>query len=94
MGFDIGGVDFNLMLNMRSPTSGVLPDLGAMKWFTFNAQVPEIAFSPLLDINVPDLGSVLPNLTLNLTFDVPTSVSTVPYIDYAATLPSTTLPAA
>ncbi|MGV2333117.1 MAG UNVERIFIED_CONTAM: hypothetical protein LVR18_02970 [Planctomycetaceae bacterium] len=28
------------MLNMRNPLSGLLPDLGSMKWFSLNASLP------------------------------------------------------
>ncbi|MFN5741433.1 MAG: hypothetical protein ACK5A1_07615, partial [Planctomyces sp.] len=93
-GFDIHGLDFNLMLNMRNPFSGLLPDLGSMKWFSLNASFPEITFSPFPELNIPafDPSFSLPNLSLNLTFDVPTLSIPTPYIDFNLTMPTITLP--
>ncbi|MEN9553872.1 MAG: hypothetical protein RLZZ232_158, partial [Planctomycetota bacterium] len=93
-GFDIRGLDFNLMLNMRNPLSGLLPDLGSMKWFSLNASFPEINFSPFPELRIPafDPSFSLPNLSLNLTFDVPSLSIPTPYIDFSVTMPSITLP--
>ena len=66
-GFEIRGLDFNLMINMRNPFSGLLPDLGSMKWFSLKASIPEINFLPFLDINIPNLNLSLPSLSLNLS---------------------------
>ncbi|MEN9554689.1 MAG: hypothetical protein RLZZ232_975, partial [Planctomycetota bacterium] len=92
-GFDLRGVDFNLLLNKRNPLSGVLPEVGAMKWFTLEAAIPEISFAPFLDLLVPDLDTNVPTLSLNRTFDVPAGLSPIPYIDYSVSLPTVTLPA-
>ncbi|MFM7867796.1 MAG: hypothetical protein ACKPHU_26580, partial [Planctomycetaceae bacterium] len=91
-GFDIRGLDFNLMINMRSPFSGLLPDLGSMKWFSLKASIPEINFLPFLDINIPDLNLSLPTISLNLTFDVPNLSIPTPYIDFNLSMPSIDLP--
>ncbi|NBO66315.1 MAG: hypothetical protein EBU88_15970, partial [Acidobacteria bacterium] len=92
-GFEVAGLDFNLMLNMRNPLSAVLPDLGSMKWFTLKAALPEITFAPFLDFKVPDLNAIIPTLSLNLTYDVPALSTPTPWIDYSATLPDVALPA-
>ena len=92
-GFQVAGLDFNLMLNMRNPLSAVLPDLGSMKWFTLKAALPEITFAPFLELKVPDLNAIIPTLSLNLTYDVPALSTPTPWIDYAATLPNVALPA-
>ncbi|MFN9039417.1 MAG: hypothetical protein ACK5YO_24165, partial [Planctomyces sp.] len=42
-GFDIHGLDFNLMLNMRNPFSGLLRDLGSIKWVSLNGSVREFS---------------------------------------------------
>ncbi|MGV2342015.1 MAG UNVERIFIED_CONTAM: hypothetical protein LVR18_51310, partial [Planctomycetaceae bacterium] len=80
------------MINMRNPFSGLLPDLGSMKWFSLKASIPEINFLPFLDINIPDLNLSLPSLSLNLTFDVPTLSIPTPYIDFNLSMPSIDLP--
>ncbi|MFN5588029.1 MAG: beta strand repeat-containing protein, partial [Planctomyces sp.] len=91
-GFDISGLDFNLMLNMRNLATAPLPELGSMKWFTLNAVIPEISFEPFLEFRVPELPANLPKLTVNLTYDVPTLSVPVPWINYAVSQPTTTLP--
>ena len=63
-GFDFKGFDFNLMLNMRNPFSGILPDLGSMKWFSFHASIPEISFLPFPEVQIPDFGLNLPTFHL------------------------------
>jgi hypothetical protein len=92
-GFDLRDVDFNLQINTRNPFTGLLPQLGAMKWFTLEASIPELTFAPFLDILAPTIDATIPKLSLNLTFDVPTGIDPIPYIDYRLSLPTVTLPA-
>ena len=91
-GFDVSGFDFNLMLSMRNPLSGLLPELGAMKWFSMKASLPEMSFLPFKEFQIPDFGLNAPSLSLNLTLDVPTLSIPTPYIDYSVSLPNVTLP--
>jgi hypothetical protein len=92
-GFDLRDVDFNLQINTRNPFTGLLPQLGSMKWFTLEASIPELTFAPFLDIMAPNIDLSIPKLSLNLTFDVPSGIDPIPYIDYSLSLPSVTLPA-